>query len=90
MASFATLEVWQTPEIRGKLSWYYEVAINKMPAKYLLCRRVEVDENPSLLDEASLWQIHRRAAEKFNKIRREIRDGTISLKELTPARPNYL
>lgn len=90
MAGFASLQVWQTPGIKGKLDWYYAVSNNRMPAKYLLCRRVAVENIGPNITEEELWKIHEEAADEFAKLRREILDGDISFKELEAQKPNFL
>ncbi|MEM4314778.1 MAG: radical SAM protein [Nitrososphaerota archaeon] len=90
MGYFAALDVWSAPEIRDRLSWYYNVSNNLKPAKYLICRRIAVGDNIQGLSEGELWQLHDRASIEFHKIYRQIKNGTMDLKELTPTRPNLL
>jgi len=90
MSGFATLRVWSTPEVRGRLDWYFAVANNLKPAKYLICRRIPVDEKLEELDEEQLWGIHEEKADEFEKIFHGIRNDEIYFDELKPAKPNFL
>ncbi|MEM2986201.1 MAG: hypothetical protein QXZ71_04005, partial [Candidatus Caldarchaeum sp.] len=82
MAAFESLHVWKTPEIRERLDWYFQVSVNKLPAKYLLCRRVPIYDELDGLTEEELWRLHDKAASEFHRIRQGIREGSITFKEL--------
>ncbi|MEM4495527.1 MAG: radical SAM protein [Candidatus Caldarchaeum sp.] len=90
MAAFESLSVWRTPEIRNKLDWYFQVSVNRLPAKYLICRRIPVGDELDGLTEEELWRLHDRAAEEFHRIRKGIREGAISFKELRVEKPSFL
>ena len=62
------ITVWHNPEVRKRLSWYYEVMSDRKPAKFLICKRMpcEISLNDSDLDE--LWDEHRRLSEEFDKL----------------------
>ncbi len=90
MAAFESLHVWRTPEIRERLDWYFQVSVNKLPAKYLLCRRVPIYDELDVLTEEELWRLHDKAASEFHRIRQGIREGSITFKELRPEKPNLL
>lgn len=87
--NFQNLWIWKHENIRNKLSWYYEVSLNKKPAKYLICRRIKCDV--SLDDEEEvLWNEHERLAKKFKEIFEKIRKEELDLKELEIVKPNLL
>lgn len=90
MAAFESLYVWRKPEIRERLDWYFQVSLNRLPAKYLLCRRVPVHDELDGLTEEELWRLHDNAASEFHRIRQGIREGSISFKELMLEKPNLL
>ncbi|MCS7129565.1 MAG: radical SAM protein, partial [Candidatus Caldarchaeum sp.] len=90
MASFTSLETWSSPELKGRLEWYYSVANNLKPAKYLICRHIPVGQDIRQLSEDELWGIHEKKAEEFSRVFKEIRDGGLKLKELSVERPNFL
>ena len=71
--SFERLWVWEVDEIGERLRWYYMVATNRRPAKYLICRRVPVEPFEGMTEE-ELWSAHRRASEEFRRVFAEVRD----------------
>ncbi|MEM1986787.1 MAG: radical SAM protein [Candidatus Caldarchaeum sp.] len=87
---FASLETWRSPEIKGRLEWYYMVANNLKPAKYLICRRIPAGEDLSRLNEEEMWMLHRKKADEFSKVFRAIRDGSLALKDLEAERPSFM
>jgi len=58
--------VWEYPEVRRALSWYYRVMVDEAPAKFLLARIVEAPFDPSKLDTEAL-------REEARKLRGELR-----------------
>jgi len=90
MTNFATLTVWQQPEVKDRLAWYYQVSNNLKPAKFLICRRISSPVRPTAASEDDLWQIHDRLAEEFRTIFRGVSRGSIAFEELEPVSPNFL
>ncbi len=90
MNAFQKLYIWSSEEIKGRLDWYYAVANNQKPAKYLICRRIPIDEELNGLTEEEMWRLHEEKAIEFNRLFKKIREDSISLKELPQARPNFL
>ena len=90
MLSFASLKVWEKPEIKRNLWWYYEVANNRKPAKYLICRRIPAEINPTKADENTLWDVHEKLSKEFQGLFNKIAEDKLSLKELPIAKPNFL
>jgi len=87
--SFERLWVWDVEEVGSRLRWYYMVATNQRPAKYLICRRIPAEFEEGMSDE-ELWSSHRRAAEEFRRVFAEIREGTLRLRDLEEARPSLM
>jgi len=87
---FQSLDVWRRPEVRNRLDWYFRVATNSMPAKYLVCRRVEAPEDFRRLDEESLWRLHDRLSEDFHTLLKKVRKGDVKLGELPIFANNFL
>lgn len=76
--------VWDDQEVRERLSWYYSVMRDLKPAKFLIAKRIPVDENP-YNDELSiddLWRIHDKASVEFKRILQEVRSGGVGLEDL--------
>ena len=65
--------VWQNREVIERLSWYYHVMKNEMPAKYHIVARVEVNDDIENLTLEELWKIHDKYAFEFDKIWNELR-----------------
>ncbi len=85
---FSTLGIWD--RVGDGLPWYFAVAADLMPAKYLLCRRVPctLDLREATLDE--LWAEHDRATVRFLKVWEEVRRRNVRMSELPPAAPSLL
>jgi len=90
LARFESLWIWE--RLRHKLPWYYAVATNKKPAKYLICRRVPISEGLDLKEatEEQLWQELEQATQRFLALWGKIRSGEARLKDLAKARPSLL
>ncbi|MEM2279818.1 MAG: hypothetical protein QXE49_05480 [Nitrososphaerota archaeon] len=76
-----TLWIWRDERVAKKLSWYLAVSTNRMPAKYMICRRIPVDVDFNASEE-ELWDAHRKAAKIFDQTRTSITKGGLSLAEL--------
>ena len=85
---FADLWIWD--RMRDSLPWYYGVATNRMPAKYLIARRVPCGADLREAGEEELWAEHARATERFLSLWREIRDGRRELAEIPRAEPSLM
>lgn len=82
------ISVWEDDEVKRRLEWYYSVMVNSKPAKFMIAKRVYVEENPyEINDLAELWKIHDRLSKDFDKILNKIKIGSISIRELD--KPNY-
>ena len=82
--------MWDVPEIRERLDWYYKVSTNKKPAKYLICRRIEASINPAEATEEELWDEHEKLSPEFQKIFNAIKEDKMELSELRRAAPSFL
>jgi uncharacterized Fe-S radical SAM superfamily protein PflX len=87
---FQSLDVWRVPEVRGRLDWYFRVAVNEMPAKYLVCRRVEAPPDFREMGEDELWRLHDKLSEGFHKLFEQVRKGSLELAELPAFRDSFL
>ncbi len=77
---FEKLPVWQYSGMQN-MNWYYNVATNKMPAKYLIAKRIacEIDLKN---DFEELVQYHKKLLGKFMKLWNKIRKNEISIEKL--------
>jgi uncharacterized Fe-S radical SAM superfamily protein PflX len=87
---FQSLDVWRVPEVRGRLDWYFRVAVNEMPAKYLVCRRVEAPPDFREMGEDELWRLHDKLSEGFHKLLEQVKKGSLELAELPAFRDSFL
>jgi putative pyruvate formate lyase activating enzyme len=83
------VSVWRNPEVRKRLSWYYEVMTDAKPAKYRICKKVEVDVDLSASDE-ELWSAHREVARRFEGLWRKVMSGELRLEELETPEVSFL
>jgi putative pyruvate formate lyase activating enzyme len=70
--------VWENEEVKERLSWYYKVMKNELPAKYLIVKRTPIPQDTNLDDISveSLWDVHKSCSREFKKIWSEIRNGS--------------
>jgi len=81
------LSVWKNEDVVERLTWYRAVMLDRRPAKFMICKHVGLDEEPSVLsglDEQELWRLHDRAVREFEKVFERVRDGLLELGELEP------
>jgi len=85
---FESLPIWEA--LKPRLSWYYAVSTNRMPAKYLICRRIPTELDLKAASEEELWREHERLTRIFLDTWKAIRTGQLRLHELPRASPNLL
>ncbi len=78
---FINLQVWADPTVQRQLSWYFNVARNVMPAKYLIANRVDAGDF-SGMDLPSLWQLHEQVTAEFLHLWSQVKSGKLSVHEL--------
>jgi len=84
------LQVWRDPVVVRALSWYRDVMLNRMPAKFLIAKHVESSEDPSDLSLDELWRLHDRLASEFRELWSSIRGGEIKLEQLSKPKHSFL
>lgn len=74
--------VWDYPEVKDSLSWYYNVMVNAKPAKYRLVKRIPVERDPYSIDDINtLWEMHREGVERFREILSRVKEGLASIND---------
>lgn len=73
------VHVWLDEDVRKRLSWYYGVMINELPAKYIIAKYVEAEDDPYKLDYKDLIDVKRRARRLFEKLFKDARAGKLTL-----------
>ena len=65
--------------IENKLSWYLSVLRNERPAKYLVCKSIRSEKDPSKLSEAQLSLQHSSLCKQFADRWGKVREGFASV-----------
>jgi putative pyruvate formate lyase activating enzyme len=86
--SFSRLWIWD--RVGDRLPWYLAVAEDRMPAKYLISRRIPCEVNLREATEEALWAEHARATDRFLEAREALRRGELRLAQLPPAHPSLV
>ncbi len=89
MGGFDSLPVWSERGVRGPLGWYFDVATNRMPAKYLIARRIP-SEVPLDAPEEALWAEQGRATARFLGLWSKVRAEQVRLSDLAIYHPSLL
>ncbi|GBC75408.1 7-carboxy-7-deazaguanine synthase [archaeon HR06] len=76
--------------LRKHLPWYYSVALNEKPAKYLICKRIKCDLDLQNATKEEMLKEHERLSKEFQKIWMEIREEKLNLKELEVQNSSFL
>ncbi len=90
MSGLDGLWIWQEQDLRGKLSWYRQVAANEMPAKFRIARQIGVDVDLVDAPEDALWAELDEKTGEFLKRWQGIRAGRQALSTSAPPQPNLL
>ncbi|MEM0361392.1 MAG: radical SAM protein [Sulfolobales archaeon] len=73
--------VW-SGRVLERLKWYHDVMVGKKPAKFLICKKVGLDDvslDGYTFDE--LLNLHKELAGRFNKLFNDIKDEKLALEE---------
>jgi putative pyruvate formate lyase activating enzyme len=86
------ISVWSHPEVKERLSWYYRVMRNEMPAKFQIAKRVPVEadlfsQDLSLRD---LWSLHEESSRIFRDYFVAVKKGEINIERLERPKHSYL
>ena len=75
------ISVWNDEVVKERLNWYYSVMVDKMPAKFMICKKIEA-EDPKKLDIQNLWDLHDKLSKEFDKIFRDVKSERIKIEEM--------
>ncbi len=73
--------VWENPEIKRRLQWYYMVMTDQAPAKFLLARLVEFTEDPWRLSLDALIEERAKRHRELMSLKRAAEEGSYSLED---------
>ncbi len=83
------IAVWKDPIVKERLSWYYKVMKNELPAKFVICKKIEVEDFKGLeIDE--LWKIHDEKVKVFDEMLNAVKDDKIDINKIPDKNPNLL
>jgi putative pyruvate formate lyase activating enzyme len=78
--AFANLSIWE--RVGDRMSWYLAVASNRMPAKYLISRRVPCELDLGGASEEELWREHEALTERFLALWHAVRRDEARLSDM--------
>ncbi|MEM4869132.1 MAG: radical SAM protein [Desulfurococcaceae archaeon] len=86
------ITVWNDPEVKQRLSHYYRVMKNEIPAKFLVVKKVGVDVNPYSQDLTleELWSIHNKASTEFRSIYKDVVEHAEDISKYEEPKYSYL
>lgn len=74
--------IWRNEKVVNKLRWYYDVMLNRKPAKFLICRKVGFkDGNLSNYSLDELFNIHESLSKEFKSLFNDVKKGKLSFNE---------
>ncbi len=83
------IAVWKNPIVRDRLSWYYEVMNDEKPAKFMICKKIQVDYDKDA-DLKELWKIHDEKSKVFDELLQAVKEGKVDIEKIPDASPNFL
>jgi len=84
------ISVWRDPIVRERLSWYYSVMRDEMPAKFMICKKIAVEEDFEGKEIEDLWKIHEEKSKLFDKLLKSLKTGKTKIEKLPNGSPNFL
>lgn len=85
---FESLHIWSN--MKPHLPWYYDVATNRKPAKYLISRRVGTSMEIEKASEDDLWNEHNNLMKTFLERWEGVKDGKLRLENIEKAKTSLL
>ena len=82
--------VWRNEEVRKRLSWYKDVMDNKKPAKYLIAKRVYVNEEFREMSYNKLWKEHSSAIKEFYELFNDVKYNNLDIENIPIKSPNLI
>lgn len=90
LEEFKSLWIWNDERLAKRLSWYYEVALNKKPAKYLICSRIKASNELSEKSYDELWKEHDMLSKEFDEVYRKVKNNDFDISILERPRKSFL
>jgi len=83
LQTFDDLWIWN--RVGDAMPWYYAVATNRMPAKYLISRRIPCELDLKDAEETELWNEHARLTQEFLRLWGSVRSAEVRLSSVPRA-----
>ena len=84
------MSVWKNPEVNRRLFWYRQVMLGRFPAKFLQCRKIASQINPSEATEEELWAEHDRLSEQASTLLGGVTARSLDAWNLPETHPSFL
>ena len=84
------VDVWKDPEVKKRLSWYRSVMTHELPAKFMICRKVEAKRSLHETSVADLWVEHERLSRELSRLVAGLEDGLEDYQNLPDCSSNLL
>ena len=84
------VSVWKDTEVRERLSWYRQVMIGRLPAKFMLCRKIPTQVENSDASQEELWNEHASLSQQLCDLVKNVESGSESGWSLKDHHPNLL
>ena len=72
------VSVWKDTEVRERLSWYRQVMIGRLPAKFMLCRKIPTQVENSDASQEELWNEHASLSQQLCDLVKNVESGSES------------
>jgi len=83
------ITIWQDPVVSERLSWYYSVMKEEKPAKFIISKKIGIENNPYNLDLKELWKMHEKASREFYSLLKDVKNG-FDINKLEKPKYSYL
>lgn len=83
------ITVWSNETVATRLARYRSIIELQRPARFLVARRVDVEFDPTA-DLKTLWQLHEKNRDTFQKLLKSIDEGATKLEEIPIPEHSFL
>jgi len=84
------LTVWEDAEVKKRLYWYRQVMTGGLPAKFMLCRKIQAEIKLADASEEELWDAHENLSTRLSEHVLEASSGSGDGWRLEDRHPNFL
>jgi putative pyruvate formate lyase activating enzyme len=84
------LSVWHDAEVERRLSWYRQVMLGVVPAKFILSRKIRAELSAPDVTEEALWTEHQSLSRTLYDLIADVTTGSVDHRKLKDQHPNLL